>query len=221
MQQKADIESEYGEIGSQADRYGLKSSTYWTAYNSAYTLAIQALTKYTASTPESIPVESDYDYIAAYYPKRQIMLDQIAAAAQAYSEKVVNEVEIGTVNLLDDTKNRVGTASIGLLDFWRCDVIPGRQYTARLLNTGNTPIRVFIGEKKSDGGRLGDYGGNIAAPGEVSVYTFTTKSEASSVWVGIMNKEQSASIPIGDYDISDIMLVEGNKGSCNVVAVVE
>lgn len=353
VQQKADIESEYGEIGSQADRYGIKSSTYWTAYNSAYTLAIQALTKYTASTPESIPVEADYDYIAAYYPKRQIMLDQIAAAAQAYTDGLqfgsvnlidgseaikitasasathaylrfplhvrpgdefalsigsieilagnptefscniltyqmdrplahkqltldnrtavykilekeqeqdawflmyagketqtngvsviyhevmlvkgnrpaltwspslndqkaqtqeqIDSVEIGTVNLLDDTKNRVGTASIGLLDFWRCDVIPGRQYTARLLNTGNTPIRVFIGEKKSDGGRLGDYGGNIAAPGEVSVYTFTTKSEASSVWVGIMNKEQSASIPIGDYDISDIMLVEGNK----------
>ena len=353
VQQKADIESEYGEIGSQADRYGIKSSTYWTAYNSAYTLAIQALTKYTASTPESIPVEADYDYIAAYYPKRQIMLDQIAAAAQAYTDGLqfgsvnlidgseaikitasasathaylrfplhvrpgdefalsigsieilagnptefscniltyqmdrplahkqltldnrtavykilekeqeqdawflmyagketqtngvsviyhevmlvkgnrpaltwspslndqkaqtqeqIDSVEIGTVNLLDDTKNRVGTASIGLLDFWRCDVIPGRQYTARLLNTGNTPIRVFIGEKKSGGGWLGDYGGNIAAPGEVSVYTFTTKSEASSVWVGIMNKEQSASIPIGDYDISDIMLVEGNK----------
>lgn len=353
VQQKADIESEYGEIGSQADRYGLKSSTYWTAYNSAYTLAIQALTKYTASTPESIPVKSDYDYIAAYYPKRQIMLDQIAAAAQAYTDGLqfgsvnlidgseavkitasasathaylrfplhvrpgdefalsigsieilagnptefscniltsqmdrplahkqltldnrtavykilekeqeqdawflmyagketqtqgvsviyhevmlvkgnrpaltwspslndqkaqtqeqIDSIQVGTVNLLDDTKNRVGTASIGLLDFWRCDVIPGRQYTARLLNTGNTPIRVFIGEKKSGGGRLGDYGGNIAAPGEVSVYTFTTKSEASSVWVGIMNKEQSASIPIGDYDISDIMLVEGNK----------
>lgn len=128
-----------------------------------------------------------------------------------YTQQKIDSVEIGTVNLLDDTKNRVGTASIGLLDFWRCDVIPGRQYTARLLNTGNTPIRVFIGEKKSDGGRLGDYGGNIAAPGEVSVYTFTTKSEASSVRVGIMNKEQSASIPIGDYDISDIMLVEGNK----------
>ena len=211
VQQKADIESEYGEIGSQADRYGLKSSTYWTAYNSAYTLAIQALTKYTASTPESIPVESDYDYIAAYYPKRQIMLDQIAAAAQAYSEKVVNEVEIGTVNLLDDTKNMTGTTANWYRTFWDYIPVPGRQYTARLLNTGNTPIRVFIGEKKSGGGYLGDYGGNIAASGEVSVYTFTTKSEASSVWVGIMNKEQSASIPIGDYDISDIMLVEGNK----------
>lgn len=103
VQQKADIESEYGEIGSQADRYGLKSSTYWTAYNSAYTLAIQALTKYTASTPESIPVEADYDYIAAYYPKRQIMLDQIAAAAQAYTDGL----QFGSVNLIDKSEEIV------------------------------------------------------------------------------------------------------------------
>ena len=211
VQQKADIESEYGEIGSQADRYGLKSSTYWTAYNSAYTLAIQALTKYTASTPESIPVESDYDYIAAYYPKRQIMLDQIAAAAQAYSEKVVNEVEIGTVNLLDDTKNMTGTTANWYRTFWDYIPVPGRQYTARLLNTGNTPIRVFIGEKKSDGGYLGDYGGNIAASGEVSVYTFTTKSDAGHILVGLTNKDMAQSVSLGDYDISDIMLVEGNK----------
>ena len=211
VQQKADIESEYGEIGSQADRYGLKSSTYWTAYNSAYTLAIQALTKYTASTPESIPVESDYDYIAAYYPKRQIMLDQIAAAAQAYSEKVVNEVEIGTVNLLDDTKNMTGTTANWYRTFWDYIPVPGRQYTARLLNTGNTPIRVFIGEKKSGGGYLGDYGGNIAASGEVSVYTFTTKSDAGHILVGLTNKDMAQSVSLGDYDISDIMLVEGNK----------
>jgi hypothetical protein len=111
VQQKADIESEYGEIGSQADRYGLKSSTYWTAYNSAYTLAIQALTKYTASTPESIPVESDYDYIAAYYPKRQIMLDQIAAAAQAYTDGL----QFGSVNLIDNSKKVTASNSVTLL----------------------------------------------------------------------------------------------------------
>ena len=107
VQQKADIESEYGKIGSQADRYGIKSSTYWTAYNSAYTLAIQALTKYTASTPESIPVEADYDYIAAYYPKRQIMLDQIAAAAQAYTDGL----QFGSVNLIDGSEAIKITAS--------------------------------------------------------------------------------------------------------------
>lgn len=111
VQQKADIESEYGEIGSQADRYGLKSSTYWTAYNSAYTLAVQALTKYTASTPESIPVESDYNYIAAYYPKRQVMLDQIAAAAQAYTDGL----QFGSVNLIDNSKKATASNSVTLL----------------------------------------------------------------------------------------------------------
>lgn len=353
VQQKADIESEYGEIGSQADRYGLKSSTYWTAYNSAYTLAIQALTKYTASTPESIPVKSDYDYIAAYYPKRQIMLDQIAAAAQAYTDGLqfgsvnlidgseaikitasasathaylrfplhvrpgdefalsigsieilagnptefscniltsqmdrplahkqltldnrtavykilekeqeqdawflmyagketqtqgvsviyhevmlvkgnrpaltwspslndqkaqtqeqIDSIQVGTVNLLDDTKNIVGTTTDWQRTFWDYIPVPGRQYTARLLNTGNTPIRVFIGEKKSGGGFIKDHGGSIAAPGEVSVYTFTTKSDAGHILVGLANKDMATSVSIGDYDISDIMLVEGNK----------
>lgn len=107
VQQKADIESEYGEIGSQADRYGLKSSTYWTAYNSAYTLAVQALTKYTASTPESIPVESDYNYIAAYYPKRQVMLDQIAAAAQSYTDRTINDSIPATRNLALKTEGQL------------------------------------------------------------------------------------------------------------------
>lgn len=128
-----------------------------------------------------------------------------------YTQQKIDSVEIGTVNLLDDTKNMTGTTANWYRTFWDYIPVPGRQYTARLLNTGNTPIRVFIGEKKSDGGYLGDYGGNIAASGEVSVYTFTTKSDAGHILVGIMNKEQSASIPIGDYDISDIMLVEGNK----------
>lgn len=128
-----------------------------------------------------------------------------------YTQQKIDSVEIGTVNLLDDTKNMTGTTTDWYRTFWDYIPVPGRQYTARLLNTGNTPIRVFIGEKKSDGGYLGDYGGNIAASGEVSVYTFTTKSDAGHILVGIMNKEQSASIPIGDYDISDIMLVEGNK----------
>ena len=128
-----------------------------------------------------------------------------------YTQQKIDSVEIGTVNLLDDTKNMTGTTTDWYRTFWDYIPVPGRQYTARLLNTGNTPIRVFIGEKKSDGGFLGDYGGNIAASGEVSVYTFTTKSDAGHILVGIMNKEQSTSIPIGDYDISDIMLVEGNK----------
>lgn len=135
VQQKADIESEYGEIGSQADRYGLKSSTYWTAYNSAYTLAIQALTKYTASTPESIPVESDYDYIAAYYPKRQIMLDQIAAAAQAYTDGL----QFGSVNLIDKSEEIVLIAGATQTHAYvqkKLHVCPGDEFALSIENIG-------------------------------------------------------------------------------------
>lgn len=152
VQQKADIESEYGEIGSQADRYGLKSSTYWTAYNSAYTLAIQALTKYTASTPESIPVESDYDYIAAYYPKRQIMLDQIAAAAQSYTDRTINDSIPATRNLALKTEGQLDfdTSSwAGLyLDLAEQPVI-GQQYVLswddiQFTETSHPVIRLWI-----------------------------------------------------------------------------
>lgn len=153
VQQKADIESEYGEIGSQADRYGIKSSTYWTAYNSAYTLAIQALTKYTASTPESIPVESDYDYIAAYYPKRQIMLDQIAAAAQSYTDRTINDSIPATRNLALKTEGQLDfdTSSwAGLyLDLAEQPVI-GQQYVLswddiQFTETSHPDIRLWIG----------------------------------------------------------------------------
>lgn len=152
VQQKADIESEYGEIGSQADRYGLKSSTYWTAYNSAYTLAIQALTKYTASTPESIPVESDYNYIAAYYPKRQVMLDQIAAAAQSYTDRTINASLPATRNLALKTEGQLDfdTSSwAGLyLDLAEQPVI-GQQYVLswddiQFTETSHPSIRLWI-----------------------------------------------------------------------------
>ena len=153
VQQKADIESEYGEIGSQADRYGLKSSTYWTAYNSAYTLAVQALTKYTASTPESIPVESDYNYIAAYYPKRQVMLDQIAAAAQSYTDRTINDSIPATRNLALKTEGQLdfdASSWAGLyLDLAEQPVI-GQQYVLswddiQFTETSHPSIRLWIG----------------------------------------------------------------------------
>ncbi len=152
VQQKADIESEYGEIGSQADRYGLKSSTYWTAYNSAYTLAVQALTKYTASTPESIPVESDYNYIAAYYPKRQVMLDQIAAAAQSYTDRTINDSIPATRNLALKTEGQLDfnmSSWAGLyLDLAEQPVI-GQQYVLswddiQFTETSHPSIRLWI-----------------------------------------------------------------------------
>lgn len=81
-QQQSDIQSEYGEITANANRYGVSTTAYQTAYNSANT----ALTKYTASSPEYITVGSDFANIAAYYTARKTILDAIAAAAKKVAD---------------------------------------------------------------------------------------------------------------------------------------
>lgn len=78
VQQQKDIQSEYADIISQANKYGVSTASYTTAYNSANT----ALTKYTATSPTHITVGSDYANISAYYTARQTILDAISTAAK-------------------------------------------------------------------------------------------------------------------------------------------
>lgn len=85
-QQQSDIKSEYVEISSQADRYILKGTSSWTEYNQYYGLADAALTKYSASTPAEITIASDYSNIAAYYSKRQVILNSIAIGAKKIAD---------------------------------------------------------------------------------------------------------------------------------------
>lgn len=101
-QQQADIQAEYAEIIAQAGQYGISTTTY----TSAYTAANTALTKYTASSPESITIESDYANIAAYYTARQTILDAIAQAAKKY----VDDLEFSSINLIDGSESIVVTA---------------------------------------------------------------------------------------------------------------
>lgn len=76
-QQLANIRAEYTEISNSCDRLSLKSTSYWTNYNAAYNAAVSALNKYSAATPEVISIESDYANIAAYYPSKQEISEQI------------------------------------------------------------------------------------------------------------------------------------------------
>ena len=81
-QQHSDIKAEYSQIISDAQKYGVSTSAYTSAYNSANT----ALTKYTAASPENITVGSDYNNISAYYTARQTILNAIAAAAKKVAD---------------------------------------------------------------------------------------------------------------------------------------
>lgn len=86
-QQQADMQAEYQEIMSDAAKYGISTTAYTTAYNSVAT----ALDKYTAATPEYIPVEADYAHIAAYYDARQTILDAISSAAKNYVDSQITQ----------------------------------------------------------------------------------------------------------------------------------
>ena len=81
-QQHSDIKAEYTQIIADAQKYGVSTTTYTNAYNSANT----ALTKYTAASPENITVGSDYSNISAYYTARQTILNAIATAAKKVAD---------------------------------------------------------------------------------------------------------------------------------------
>ena len=82
-QQEADIWAEHDTIVAQANLYEVSTNNY----NQQYDLAIAAFAKYTASTPENIPVEEDYDDIRYYYTERNAILKRIDAAQKAAGDK--------------------------------------------------------------------------------------------------------------------------------------
>lgn len=95
-QQQRDIATEYAQVAASAAEYGIAT----TDYAAAYAAADRALSKYTAATPENIPVGADYADIAAYYAARTAILDAVSAASKQYSETLVGDLRIGGVNLV-------------------------------------------------------------------------------------------------------------------------
>lgn len=82
IQQLKDVQTERDQIVAQATSYSVST----TAYLAAYAAAVSAFNKYTAATPESIAVESDYANIAAYYDARTLILDAISTAAKKVAD---------------------------------------------------------------------------------------------------------------------------------------
>ena len=86
---KADIVSEYSQIISECDKYGVAYTDFTTAYINALT----ALNKYTENMTVDTPKESDYDNISAYYTARQTVLDSVATAAKKVADDAMIKAE--------------------------------------------------------------------------------------------------------------------------------
>ena len=107
-QQHSDIKTEYSQIIADSQKYGVSTTAYTNAYNSANA----ALTKYTAASPENIAVGSDYGNISAYYTARQTILDVIAAAAK----KVADDAQAAADDAQDTADAAAADASQALKD---------------------------------------------------------------------------------------------------------
>lgn len=113
LQQKYDIASEYRQIVSDCERYGVSAGGYIEAYD----LAMAALEKYTADMTSDAAKESDYTYIADYYDQRQAVLAYISAAARKVADDAQKTADdaAGAVAALSQTVDDA-VAAIGTLD---------------------------------------------------------------------------------------------------------
>ena len=134
-QQKSDIQAEYNDIVTNANRYNISSTSYSAAYNSA----IDALNKYTATSPENIAVSSDYNNIAAYYTARQTILNSIAAAAKAQVDGVVDTIDKVTTefNTKIDQKADSVTVSAMRTDLNSLEQVVNQQGSQLQVNTNS------------------------------------------------------------------------------------
>ena len=201
-QQKSDIQAEYNDIVTNANRYNISSTSYSTAYNSA----ISALNKYTATSPENIQViQSEYDNIAAYYTARQTILNSIAAAAKAQADKATGSIGMdGGKMLYKDPEFKKGYNGVSV---YHAQNNGGKVMLTRIMkSTGNTSNGDYtsseaahIKEEAAGSPHNGSdwclyiraYGGTTTS--HLGGFGFGNQSRANAVFI----VKVSAKIPVG------------------------
>lgn len=201
-QQKSDIQAEYNDIVTNANRYNISSTSYSTAYNSA----ISALNKYTATSPENIQViQSEYDNIAAYYPARQTILNSIAEAAKAQADKATGAIGMdGGKMLYADPEFKKGLNGVirylaqnngGTVNLYRVSKSTGQDAS----NSFTTDVAAHVKEGAAGSPHNGsDWCLYIRAYGGTSIshlggFYFANQSRANAVFI----VKVSAKIPVG------------------------
>lgn len=201
-QQKSDIQAEYNDIVTNANRYNISSTSYSTAYNSA----ISALNKYTATSPENIQViQSEYDNIAAYYTARQTILNSIAAAAKAQADKATWAIGMdGGKMLYADPEFKKGYNGVstygaqnngGTVNLYRISKSTGQDAS----NSFTSAVAAHVKEEAAGSPHNGSdwclyiraYGGTTTS--HLGGFYFGNRSRANAVFI----VKVSAKIPVG------------------------
>lgn len=200
-QQKSDIQSEQKDIEANANRYVISLASYMAAYNAA----IDALNKYTATSPENIAVSSDYNNISAYYTARQTILNSIAAAAKAQADKATGAIGMdGGKMLYADPEFKKGYNGVstyraqnngGTVNLYRVSKSTGQDAS----NSFTTDVAAHVKEGAAGSPHNGSdwclyiraYGGTSSS--HLGGFQFGNQSRANAVFI----VKVSAKIPVG------------------------
>lgn len=93
-QQYKDVKTEKDDIVANALQYQTWIDNYTASVNAfitAFNNAVTAFEKYTAETPDMIPIVADYANIAAYYDARTLILDIVAKAAKKRADEAASD----------------------------------------------------------------------------------------------------------------------------------
>ena len=144
----ADIRAEYEELLIDAERYLVaeylrvangvlrtsggrvrrvnKKNDSWDAYLNAYILAVSALEKYTATSPEYINIEDDFAYIGAYYEARATITKLLRDAAATSSDlDYLRDNFQNSTTELDGQAGVVLSGFVGVKDEGNAKVVAG------------------------------------------------------------------------------------------------
>ena len=144
----ADIRAEYEELLIDAERYlvseylrvangvlrtasgrvrrVIKKNDEWDTYVNAYILAVSALEKYTAATPEYINIEDDFAYIGAYYEARATIAKLLRdAAATSTDLDYLRENFQNSTTEVDGQSGVVLSGFVGVKDEGNAKVVAG------------------------------------------------------------------------------------------------
>lgn len=99
-QEKANLQSEYQTNIKNAEKYGIDT----TEYTSAWEAYKKELEYHSADTPENIEISDTFATSqSAFYSSRESLLISIAQAAKEYADSVVSQIAVGAENLLLNT----------------------------------------------------------------------------------------------------------------------
>ena len=144
----ADIRAEYEELLIDAERYLVaeylrvangvlrtsggrvrrvnKKNDSWDAYVNAYILAVSALEKYTAPSPDYINIEDDFAYIGAYYEARATITKLLRDAAATSSDlDYLRDNFQNSTTELDGQAGVVLSGFVGVKDEGNAKVVAG------------------------------------------------------------------------------------------------